>query len=106
MLTYYFIGAVCTAVVWFLLVKVRQGGFYIKMPGEGMGYFLEPLDHDHVDYKSVMAWWVLFTIAWPLAWSLFIFVYVFGIFAATIIAIWSKTFGNEGFVNKIFGVKK
>lgn len=106
MLTYYLIGAVCTAVVWFILVKLRQNGFYIKMPGGGRGYFLEPLDHSRVDYKYVMAGWLFFTIAWPLAWFLFIFSYVFGLFAATITVVWSKTLGNEAFINKIFGVKK
>lgn len=103
----YLIGALVSAVVWFLLIKFRQGGYCIRMPDKKMGYLLEPMDDkEYVDYSSVMVVWFIMAFAWPVAWSFLLLAYLSALLIFVIDRVWHKTAGNEKFTNKVFGVKK
>ena len=105
-MTVYLIGVWVSAVVWFLLIKFRQGGYYIRMPNKQMGNLMDPLDRSDVDYSQVMIGWFIVIFAWPVAWSLLIGIYVFAWIGELFCRLWINTVGNEKFTNKVFGVKK
>lgn len=102
----YLIGALVSAVVWFLLIKFRQGGFYIRMPEKRMGYFLDPLDKGYVNYSSVMVGWLIMTFAWPVGWFVLVMVYLVAVLMFIIKWLFCSTVGNDNFLHKVFGVKK
>lgn len=105
-LTVYLCGVFISAALWFILVKVRQGGFYIPMPRKFDGNLLDPLNHNDVDYQSVMLGWFLISVLWPLGWSLLILFYIIAWIIEIVAISWSATVGNEKLANRIFKGKK
>lgn len=102
---YYFVGVVVSAILWFLLIKLRQRGFYIPMPGAD-GNLLDPMNRPDVDYKIVMVGWVVFSVIWPLSWAFFVLCFALSCIIALLQLTWEKTLGNEKVIKKIFSIKE
>lgn len=101
----YLFGVCISAAVWFILIKFRRKGFYIPFPREPDGNLLAPLNHNNVDWRSLMLGWFLMAVLWPFGWTLLIGFYII-VWVVTIVAwTWESTLGNEKLARKIFGGK-
>lgn len=101
----YLFGVCISAAAWFILIKFRQEGFYLPFPRESDGNLLDPLNHNNVDWRSLMLGWFLMAVLWPFGWALLILLYVI-VWVVTIISWgWMSTIGNEKLARKIFGGK-
>lgn len=105
MLTIYLYGVFISAIVWFVLIKLRQGGFKIRMPRPRDGNILDPLNHGNVDYGSLMTGWFLMALLWPLGWFFLVGLFLIAWACEIIGLIWQFTIGNEKLARKIFGGK-
>lgn len=103
--TIYLLGVYISAVLWFILIKVRQTGWYIPMPRKFDGNLLDPLNHKNVDWNMLMLGWFLMAALWPIGWSLLILFYGIAWVLEIVTWVWGKTIGNEDLARKIFGVK-
>lgn len=101
----YLLGVCISAVAWFILIKVRQAGFYIPMPEKFGGNLLDPLDHKYVDWGLLMLGWCLISVLWPLGWTFLIGIYALAWLITVIVWLWERTIGNEDLARKIFGGK-
>lgn len=104
--TLYLLGVYISAVLWFILIKVRQTGWYIPMPRKFGGNLLDPLNHKNVDWNMLMLGWFLMAVLWPIGWSLLILFYVIAWVLEIVTWVWGKTIGNEDLARKIFGGKE
>lgn len=102
---YYFIGVVVSAILWFILIKFRQRGFYIPMPGAGCN-LLDPMNRPGVDYQLVTIGWAVFSVLWPFSWAFFVLCFALSCFIALLQFVWEKTLGNEKVIKKIFSIKE
>lgn len=105
-ITIYVVGVFISAGVWFLLIKFRQGGFYIPLPPKFEGNLLDPLNHKNVDWSLLMLGWFLMAVLWPVGWGLLVMFYITAWFIEILSKIWNRTIGNEELARKIFKDKK
>lgn len=104
----YLVGVLISGLLWFGLIKVRQKGFYIKMP-KSFGkdsFFLDPLNHKNVDYSLVMIGLLLISFLWPLAWFFLLALYTIAYIIELVQWLWKNSVGNDEFIKKFFGVDK
>lgn len=104
----YLLGVFISGLVWFSLIKVRQKGFYIKMP-KSFGkdcFFLDPLNDKSVDYSLVMLGLLLISVLWPIAWFFLLALYTIAYIIEFVMWVWKNSVGNDKFIKKFFGVNK
>lgn len=103
----YLLGVFISAALWFILIKVRQEGFYIPMPRKADGNLLDPLDKpERIDWTLLMLGWFVMTVAWPFCWALLILFYLSALLVTIVGWVWTKTIGSESFARKVFGVRE
>lgn len=105
---YYLLGVVISGMLWFGLIKLRQKGFYVKMP-KSFGkdcFFLDPLNDKSVDYSLVMLGLLLISLAWPIAWLFLLALYIIAYIIEFVMWSWKNSIGNDKFIKKLFGVDR
>lgn len=100
----YLLSVCISAVVWFILIKFRQKGFRVPLPGKA-GNLLDPLNHGNVDWSLLMQGWFLMSVIWPIGWGLLVMFYITAWVVTLIGMAWENTIGNEKLARKIFGGK-
>lgn len=101
----YFLGIVISAAIWFILIKLRQGGFYIPLPGQHGDNLLDPLNRGVINWNVLMIGWLVMAVLWPVGWSFLILFYLTVCAITFLIWLWKITIGNEKLARKIFNIK-
>lgn len=101
----YFLGVIISAGVWFILIKLRQCGFYIPLPGKNGGNLLDPLNRGRINWNALMIGWLVMAVFWPFGWAFLILFYLIVCALTILIWLWQITIGNEKLARKIFNMK-
>lgn len=101
----YFLGVIISAGVWFILIKLRQGGFYIPLPRKQDGNLLDPLNRGRINWNVLMIGWLVMAVLWPAGWAFLILFYLTVCAITLVVWLWQITIGNEKLARKIFNMK-